>query len=611
MKKTVKRILSIALSAVMLLGCVLPAFAVYSCKCGNSPLIVVSGMGAFPLVENAGTENERQVFAPDKDMILKFVKDIAGPVALFALNRDYAKLGDGIIPAVKELFEPLACKGDGSSKYNVSAYIYPESMDNYPEFINNKDFTVNEGAVVRAAADKIGADHVYFFNYDWRLDPMEHAKDLRKYVEKAKRETGHSKVSLAGLSMGGTIIASYLALYGSDDIDNFTMLSSAFTGTTIVSDLFNGKVEINKDGLIRILKELVGNEGVNFLFDALDKAGIFDILVNFADSLIYNLKGRVYDEVFQDTFITMPSMWDLIALEDYENAKDYLLSSDTDAALIYKADSYHYAVQTKLPQLFREAMENGTKVNIVSHYNMQGVPVTPSYKEQNDNVIDTKYTSGYAVCAYLDETLPEGYKQQNTVCADKTHNHISADRIIDASTCMLPEQTWFLKNLKHVGYMYNSQVMEFIMALCLGDEQYTVENMEPYSQFMDINPKNGDVSVIGATGGEELSETETLTEVTEPTENVPSESESETQTVEETTGDPETAAAETEASEYRNTSEFVEDSSVLNDDEQAGTVSDDCQQKAVTVGDSLIAIVPLGAACVALVLTAKRKRNKI
>ena len=91
--------------------------------------------------------------------------------------------------------------------------------------------------------------------------------------------------------MGGTIIAAYLAQYGSEDIDNYTMLSSAFTGTTIVGDLFTGKIEFHKDALIRILKEVAGQQVVNLLLDALDQAGVIDILLPVLDELVANLKA--------------------------------------------------------------------------------------------------------------------------------------------------------------------------------------------------------------------------------------------------------------------------------------------------------------------------------
>ena len=582
MKQKCKRVLCLLLTLLLLLGCSSAALAADSCACGTAPLIVVTGMNAWPLVLNAGTDQEKQVFAPDTQAILKLVGQIAGPVARFAVTKDYDKLGDDILPAVYALFEPLACNPDGGSRYAVTTTVYPESMANYPEFVNEEGYLTNEPALVRAAAQKIGADHVYYFNYDWRLDPMEHAKELRAYVERAKQETGHDKVNLVGSSMGGTIIASYLAQYGSGDIDNFTMLSSAFTGTTIVGDLFTGKIEFHKEALIRILKEVAGQQAVNVLLDALDQAGIIDVLLPVLDELVAHLKDRVYDEVFQDTFVTMPGIWDLIALEDYEDAKAYLLDPEEDAQLIARIDAYHYGVQEKLPELFRAAMEQGTKINIVSHYNLQGVPLTPSYREHNDNVIDTKYTSGYATCALLDETLPEGYQQKNTNCRDASHHHISGDRMIDASTCLLPEQTWFLKDLKHVGYIYDTQVMEFILWLCLSDSQRTVQEAGDYSQFMQVDPKTGALSLIQA---EQPEESDTQGSATEELK------------------EPETVRGET-LSEEPVSPLTPPESTVRQQEEPAGAIAD--------TGERAFALLPLGlVAAAAAVLTLTRKKHTI
>lgn len=579
MKKTIRKWVSLLLALALLSGCASTALAADACTCATAPLIVVSGMNAWPLVMDEGTEQEKQVFAPDTKAILKLVGQIAGPVARFAMTKDYDQLGDEILPAIYKLFEPLGCGPDGRSRYPVTTTVYPESMASYPAFVNEEGYLTNEPAVVRAAAKQIGADHVYYFNYDWRLDPMEHAKELRAYVERAKRETGHDRVNLAGSSMGGTIVAAYLALYGSADIDNLTMLSSAFTGTALVGDFFTGKIEFHKEPLLRILREVAGQPALNVLLDALDGAGIIDILLPVLDELVVNLKDRVYDEVFQDTFVTMPGIWGLVALDDYEAAKAYLLDPKEDAQFIACLDAYHYGVQAKLPDLFRAAMESGTKINVVSHYNMQGVPLTPSYREQNDNIIDTKYTSGYAVCAYLDETLPAGYRQQNTVCRDASHGHISGDRIIDASTCLLPEQTWFLKDLKHVGYIYDTPLMEFILWLCLADRQLTVwDGGEQYSQFMQVDPEAGTLTPIST------QEPEPSTEAPEPS------------------GEPEDPAV-TQPPEEASTSESPEpDSSLLGEEE--GTIAD--------TGETAFALLPFGlAAAAAAVLTATRKKRTI
>lgn len=578
MKKKCRQAICLLLTMLLLMGGIPAALAVGSCD--TAPLIVVSGMNAWPLVKDAGTEQETQVFAPETQAILELVGKIAGPVARFAVTKDYKTLGDEVLPAVYALLEPLACQPDGSSRYAVTTTVYPESMASYPEFVNEEGYLTNEPAIVRAAAAKIGADHVYYFNYDWRLDPMDHAKELREYVERAKRETGHDKVNLIGSSMGGTIIAAYLAQYGSADIDNYTMLSSAFTGTTIVGDLFSGKVEFHKEPLIRILKEVAGQQAVNVLLDALDKAGVMNVLLPVLDELVANLKDRVYDEVFQDTFVTMPGIWDLVALEDYEAAKAYLLDPKEDAQLIARIDGYHYRVQAKLPELFRAAMETGTKINVVSHYNLQGVPLTPSYREQNDNVIDTKFTSGYATCAFLDETLPADYQQKNTSCRDASHNHLSGDRVIDASTCLLPEQTWFLKDLKHVGYIYDTQVMDFILWLCLSDTQRTVQEAGAYSQFMRVDPQTGVLTLIKAEQPDEPDTQEPTTQEPDAPQTTPEETRPE-----ETTPAPEESAAPSE-------------------EESTPSIAD--------TGERALALIPFGLAAVAAaVLTVTRKKHTI
>lgn len=589
MKKQGKRLACILVALALLLGCGTAAFAaqdgVCGGACGTSPFILVRGMDAQALVLNQGTSEEKRPLSPDTQAILELVGKVAGPVARFAVDQNYDKLADGVLPVLYDFFEPLSCEPNGGSRHAVTVERYPESMAHYPAFVGNEDFMTGEPAMIRAAAGKIGADHVYLFTYDWRLDPMDYARELNDYVQRVKAETGHDKVSLAGGSFGGTIIASYLALYGSEDIDNFTMLSSAFTGTSIVSDLFTGRVEFHKAELIRILKEVAGQPAVNVLLDALDKAGILDTLMPVLDGIVEHLKDRVYDEVFQDTFVTMPGIWGLVTQKDYEEAKAYLLDPEEDAQLIARADAYHYGVQAKLPELLRQAMGSGVHVNVVSHYNLQGVPITPSYREQNDNIIDTKYTSGFATCAYLNETLPAGYRQQNTACRDAAHNHISGDRIIDASTCLLPEQTWFLKDLTHMGYRYGTPLMDFILWLCLADRQLTVWDGGQYAQFMQVDPKAGTLTPVSAQQAEEP----------EPSTGAPGPS-AEPEETPDTTRQPETEAQASETTPSEPDAPPMEDAE--------GTIAD--------TGETALALLPLGlAAAAAVVLTAARKKRTI
>ena len=101
----------------------------------------------------------------------------------------------------------------------------------------------------------------------------------------------------------------------------------------------------------------------------------------------------------------------------------------------------------------------------------------------DDYLIDTALASGGAVCADVFETLPESYVQKR----DRKHNHISPDRVIDASTCMFPELTWFVRDMGHLDYPYGSEGMEFLLWLVRMDSQYTIRTSDRYPQFMQYD----------------------------------------------------------------------------------------------------------------------------
>lgn len=83
---------------------------------------------------------------------------------------------------------------------------------------------------------------------------------------------------------------------------------------------------------------------------------------------------------------------------------------------------------------------------IVAGYNKQRTPLVESYMANSDATVDTKYASVGATVADLGSALPEGYVQKNET---GVHDHLSKDGVIDASTCLLPENTWFIKDMLH------------------------------------------------------------------------------------------------------------------------------------------------------------------
>ena len=176
-------------------------------------------------------------------------------------------------------------------------------------------------------------------------------------------------------------------------------------------------------------------------------------------------------------------MWTLVCHDDYESAKEKSLDKDINKKLIEKIDDYHYNVQCKAKEILTRAKENGCNIAIVTSYDTAGVPIVKSNKANNDLLIEAELSSGGATVADLGDTLPEGYKQ----AIDCGHNHISSDRVIDASTGMFPEYTWFIKDMLHLDFPYQSEAVNFLIWLVCSDEQPTIFSNEKYPQFMQYS----------------------------------------------------------------------------------------------------------------------------
>ena len=122
---------------------------------------------------------------------------------------------------------------------------------------------------------------------------------------------------------------------------------------------------------------------------------------------------------------------------------------------------------------------------IVAGYNIQRTPLVEAMNNHSDATVDTKYASAGATVALLDETLGDDYKQ---ACTDCGHNHLSPDGVIDASTCILPENTWFIKDMLHS--ICHDGIMEMYNWFAYADEYYDVWSNPAYTQFLQNDKPN-------------------------------------------------------------------------------------------------------------------------
>ncbi len=461
MRKSVKKSIALFLVFILLTGFCVPAYAAGKKTSALIPSINVDGIATRTIYMNPGASDEKQLFYPTSEDMIGTLKSLIVPIGRFLIDKNWSAFGDSFIAQAKMMFDPIACNPDGTSKYNVSI---------------KEDWNLPAG---------YNFDRTLSFHYDWRLDPMDTAVRLNDYIQYLKQETGCEKVNLIPNSMGGNIAAAYLKIYGTTDINAVIMRSSAYQGVSMVGELFNKNITISKKMVLgyvsAFLKEDGQGKAISFLISMLDKLGIADKLVSFVNEFVFNLKDRAYSEVLGDTFAYMPGIWALVPDEYFESAKVTMLDPVLNAELIKKIDNYHYNVQSKIKDILLLAIDNSVTVAVTSNYNLYGVPLTANTGYQTDYLIDTKYTSAGAVCAPLGGTLPEGYTQMVS-CG---HNHVSPDKVIDASTCFFPEYTWFIKGMIHTNF--NSDYNELISWILNCDSQPDVFDNAEFPQFLQLN----------------------------------------------------------------------------------------------------------------------------
>lgn len=78
----------------------------------------------------------------------------------------------------------------------------------------------------------------------------------------------------------------------------------------------------------------------------------------------------------------------------------------------------------------------------------------------------------------------------------RTTPSISQPKKIDASTCLFPENTWFIRDCNHAAFP--DCIEQFKSILVKSKEQPTIENMKEYgyTQFMTHSAESGTLSEI-------------------------------------------------------------------------------------------------------------------
>ena len=440
------------------------------------PLIFIQGYSGPKLIRDRGLETEEQVWTFDPLDVVGNVGlnlfDIIGSVADYAKG-DTAPFIECFRNLTAEWFDNISMNPDGTSKYNISSYPYYIEEANVKyinEEKNGKYLPMTEGEFIEDLSRTIPEERIYIFNTDWRRSHLDNCEHLMKFIDEVLEYTGSDKVDLYGMSHGGQLVATYLYYHGTEGkVDNAVMNSPAIGGTSLVMEL------LGEDPVAFDLNELLRFGGV-MLHTELDLRWLGNILpAEFLNSLL----KTAFNEVLLPYVIRFGSIWDLMDTETYVKLRDVYLDPVENAKIIEKADKMHFECMPNMSEGLKKAQAAGVNIGILANY---GSHIGTGKEVDSDFIIDTVNTSG-ATPATFGERFPEGYKQLNTTCTDPTHNHVSPTRTLDASTCYLPENTWFNYEQYHTQTWWDTYTRALLLELVLTDNIKGVHSDPRFPQF--------------------------------------------------------------------------------------------------------------------------------
>ena len=497
MKKTFKRVIAFMISAAMLASVcaagVNASTLETDCKgnCEHSPVIVLPGINHSPTY--LYDENDEPVMyngnhigstllilneeALSTGAIVKAILSVVGSIFM-QTNLGVDKVAYNL---VSDIFKYQRCDENGDHVENLKTKRWNYSLEHMSD--EDLDWTYRM-VPMQALVEEIGEDHVYFFTFNLVGDPMDSADDLAEYIKMVKEQTGHDKVSLLPVSLGGTILTAYLEKYGHSELDQIVNAVACLDGTDIVADFYAREWRLEDEYLYhkffeQIMIESEGKPTLGYLINTL--------LHIVPRSAINGLLTGAMSAILDTLMLNCPQFWAMLPSCRYEALAERYLSDKP--VLKERTDAFQTA-RLNLKQNILDAVADGVRVNSIAGSNLDLGEQMYTYfnivasaeKVNSDGIVNLNSTTLGATGAAGQQTLADVDYEKNTYCDNPDHNHVSPDNMVDTSTAILPENTWvFLDQYHEVGY--NDVVLNLAKAIILGEVTDVHSDPENYPQF--------------------------------------------------------------------------------------------------------------------------------
>ena len=466
--KISKKIIALLLTVVLVFSCVSMSVSAAS-KNNKYPVIYIPGFMASEILSDKDNPESTPYWPMQTDNIVSAVKSAIPALGKFIIKQDWDEFGKSLVPVVEQIFNGLYFGPDGEAKDNSGVYrVYPTKKQ------------IKESAEV-------------CFNYDWRKDPLEVAKELDKYINHIIKVSGKEKVSISCHSQGGVIALTYLTRYGNSKIHGVAFDSAGIFGQSFNGDLLSGKVELNGEAFLYAIEDsLKGNESellIDSILEVIEEAGLMDLVANLGNDIVAKIKPYL-NESLAALFACWPSIWSMVPDKDLDTATNYIFSEVYDKndkeskELIKKINNYNKKIRSKKEKTLL-ALDETSRVIVIARYGYTSMPLTPSWNTPCDGTVDLINSSFGATVADFGTTFSDKY------LAKAKSKYISPSKTIDASTCLFPDKTWFIRDFQHSIGCYDLDNM--IYKLLESKKEATVNTFKAYPRFMKYDIANDNI----------------------------------------------------------------------------------------------------------------------
>ena len=478
MKSNVKKILALVLALTLLL----PVGAAFANADVSDitvvPTVYVVGQGT-PIYNEQGEViapvNEPEGYLSDAldACLTPFVRSlIAGN------DTDIAAYQDLLYDWLAPLYDDVRLDHDG----NAPAGDYVGDYNGAQMAGSTRNNKTGSGYKMRA----------YNFLYDWRLDPVYNAAILNQFIENVKRATGFSKVNLVGRCEGSTIVMAYLAEYGHASVKSLYFMMPAYNGLLLISQLFSNHVNFDSYTASAWMQAPDGagidnfpeGELIDFFTSIIDMSAAtygVDAVKTVIIPMYKKMIEGVLPRILLASYATMPGMWAMVSDRDFDDAIKFVFAGNEAeyANLIARVKYYRENVKYKTDEILQACIDDGVAIANITKYGYPSAPLFNESRMLSDGGSTVYDVSFGATAADIGTTLSQSYIDGRV--SEGKAKYISPDKLIDASTCFLPDTTWFFGNLPHPE---TPDWVDAFMGMFFNDPTVTVDTYAQYPQYM-------------------------------------------------------------------------------------------------------------------------------